>query len=644
MKPSSLILYIILMLAMASCNMMPDVERPTDLPSLAHREGMYVLSEGLFNLNNSSLAFYLPTFSVSDADYFRTQNKRGLGDTANDMERYGNKLYIAVNVSSQIEVLDLYTGKSLKRIPLFDAQGIARQPRQLAFHEDKAYVTTFDGAVLRIDTTTLAVDAEVCVGRNPDGLCIANGKLYVANSGGLDYPYYDKTVSVIDLTTFTETVKIEVAINPTLVACDTEGDVYVLSQGNQDDILPCLQKINSQTDELVATYPIPARTLYIHRDMAYLYVADKDTQHAAIQLFDCATDRIVSKQFVTDGTTIQTPYAIQANPETDDIYITDAYAYTTWGDVLCFTSDGRLKYRINAVGLNPKKIVFVQNMNAPDHEEQPDPTPQPMRANRVLEYMPAPGQFINTPTSAYEPSFTYADVLRQANERLCGTASTSSILSLGAWGGYITLGFEQAIQNVPDTHDFRVLGNAFGNSAEPGIVQVAVDANANGLPDDPWYEIHGSEHTNALTVPNYEVTYYRPANPTDSIRWTDNRGAQGHVAYKSGHTHTYYPEWITDDSYTLRGTLLPQNAHNEGTDTAERWVFDVFDWGYADNQGNNSPASHMKIEWAVDSQGAPAQLDSIHFVRIYTGIQQNVGWLGETSTEINTVEALHQYK
>ena len=61
--------------------------------------GIYVLSEGLFNLNNSTLAYHSFKSGKTNIDYFRSLNRRGLGDTANDMAIYGNKLYIVVNVS-----------------------------------------------------------------------------------------------------------------------------------------------------------------------------------------------------------------------------------------------------------------------------------------------------------------------------------------------------------------------------------------------------------------------------------------------------------------------------------------------------------------------------------------------------------------
>ena len=105
-------------------------------------------------------------------NYFRSLNRRGLGDTANDMAIYGEKLYIVVNVSSQIEVIDLQSGLSLKQIPMLTENGSSRQPRFITFHKDKAYVCSYDGTVARIDTTSLTIEGYAKVGRNPDGICV----------------------------------------------------------------------------------------------------------------------------------------------------------------------------------------------------------------------------------------------------------------------------------------------------------------------------------------------------------------------------------------------------------------------------------------------------------------------------------------
>lgn len=80
-------------------------------------------------------------------------------NTANDIALYGSKLYIVVNVSSTIEVIDFQTGISIKQIPMFTDNGSSRQPRHIAFYENKAYVCSFDGTVARIDTTSLQIES-----------------------------------------------------------------------------------------------------------------------------------------------------------------------------------------------------------------------------------------------------------------------------------------------------------------------------------------------------------------------------------------------------------------------------------------------------------------------------------------------------
>ena len=80
------------------------------------------------------------------------------------------------------------------------------------------------GAVYKVDTLTMKVVDKVTVGYQPDELAVVHGKLYVANSGGYRNPNYDRTVSVIDLKTFKEERKIDVAIN---LHVPTVGDVYL---------------------------------------------------------------------------------------------------------------------------------------------------------------------------------------------------------------------------------------------------------------------------------------------------------------------------------------------------------------------------------------------------------------------------------
>ena len=113
------------------------------------------------------------------------------------------------------------------------------------------------------------------------------------------------------------------------------------------------------------------------------------------------------------------------------------------------------------------------------------------------------------------------------------------------------------------------------------------------------------------------------------------------MAKNSFHLQSYYPQWVKEDELTFSGTLLPKNGVDlSGSGTY--YVLYSFEWGYADNHPNDfSDLNSFDIDWAVDSDGNPVKLPGADFIRVYTGLNQYCGWLGETSTEICRARDLH---
>ena len=173
------------------------------------------------------------------------------------------------------------------------------------------------------------------------------------------------------------------------------------------------------------------------------------------------------------------------------------------------------------------------------------------------------------------------------------------------------------------------------------------DENGNGLPDDTWYELAGSETGKAETIENYAVTYFRPSEPQQPVQWTDNLGNSGQIDYlKQYHRQEYYyPLWVEEDSYTLTGTCLKARNYDASTN-GTYWVNPHYDWGYADNfsptdrltNDDNASAevnaNHFKIANAIDAKGNHKQLEFIDFVKVQVGVNAKSGWLGEVSTEV----------
>ena len=240
----------------------------------------------------------------------------------------------------------------------------------------------------------------------------------------------------------------------------------------------------------------------------------------------------------------------------------------------------------------------------------------------LIDYLPAPGQKINTSIGTIEGAQTLE--------------GKKGMVTLGGWGGAVSYAFDHTVLNTEDSNDIMVYGNAMNGFAEPGVIWVMQDENANGIADDVWYEIKGSADDLEGTIKNYSVTYTKPDADTDDVPWTDSEGNSGVIATNTYNSQAYYPELVTEDSYTITGTLLPDSNIDMSNPS---WIkSNPFDSGYADNTPGGD---EIDIDSAVDSEGNTVNLTGIDFIKIQTGIQANMGWLGELSTEVTGVADLN---
>ena len=262
-----------------------------------------------------------------------------------------------------------------------------------------------------------------------------------------------------------------------------------------------------------------------------------------------------------------------------------------------------------------------------------------------------PGQFVNEPKAEFTGNeLTHEAAAEYAFDRLM----RKQYVSLGSWGGYIVVGFDHSIVNSDSDYDFSIQANAFnsgaGGSNEPGIVWVMQDVNGNGLPDDEWYELKGSETGKPETKQYYEVTYYKPSGPGQKVVWTDSDGKTDWVDFLGAYhwQDYYYPLWIKEDSYTLVGThIASRNSQDPSTGF---WTNANYEWGYADNWGSDVLAGDsydgsgqqngFKISNAIYPDGTPVNLKYIDFIKVQVGVLAKSGWLGEVSTEVFSFEDL----
>lgn len=196
--------------------------------------GAYVVNSGnMYNKIESSLTAIDYASSTATQKVFKAANGRSLGNTANDGIVYGNKIYLAVDQSNTIEVIDKKTKQSIKQIKTTDLLGKAEgaEPRHIIADGGKVYFTTYGGYVAAVDTINFVLADKYKVGSCPEGLVIGGSNLYVANS---NYGKGGGNISCIDLSSKkVETKNIEGVNNPTGIYY-ASGLLYVLDNQYYD--------------------------------------------------------------------------------------------------------------------------------------------------------------------------------------------------------------------------------------------------------------------------------------------------------------------------------------------------------------------------------------------------------------------------
>ncbi|WP_313138769.1 YncE family protein [Myroides sp.] len=377
MKLNKIIFLALALLTLVSCRkdemiFLSDSSQVSIPVSTNKFSGFYLLNEGNMGMNRASIDLFEYHNGTYTRDIFSERNPnitKELGDVGNDIKIYGTKAYATINVSNFIEVFDVETGKHIKQIHVPNC-------RYLAFKDGKAYVSSYAGKVeinpnaergfvAEIDTLSLEVTRRVTVGYQPEEMVIKGNKLYVANSGGYRVPNYDTTVSVIDIPSFTETKKIDVAINLHRMQIDKAGDIYVSSRGDYYSIEPNLYVIDSNTDQVKQKLDIPVSNMTMDDDKLYYYTTsykhNTGGNNVSYGILNTLTKKVITDNIITDGTEkqIQIPYGIAVNPETKEIFMTDAQDYIGTGFVYCFSPEGKLKWKTTG-GNIPAHIAFIK--------------------------------------------------------------------------------------------------------------------------------------------------------------------------------------------------------------------------------------------------------------------------------------------
>ena len=353
MKKIKLSFLAITLIAIAVSCKKTDVQTVT--PVTTDSAGIYILGEGNYGQNATTISSYIFADSSTVTDAFYNKNHFSLGSTGDDFIIYGGKMYIAMNSSGYVSVVNAYNMQFIDSISFIIAD-TNRAPENIIAYQNHVFVTCNTGAVAVIDTEGLAITKFIPVGNNPAQMAIYGTNLYVSNTGGYPTPPDDSTLSVINLNTLTEALpRIIVGLDPGYIASDNAGNLFVACIGNYGSVLPTLVEVSTSTNMVTQSSPVAAGVVRYYNNQ--LYITGGYLGAATVQILNPVNLNATPTSFVADGTVFADPNGLDIDPATGNVYVCDAIGSTS-GEIYGFNNSGKKTFSFAEPTAYPIKVVL----------------------------------------------------------------------------------------------------------------------------------------------------------------------------------------------------------------------------------------------------------------------------------------------
>lgn len=308
--------------------------------------GVYVINEGEFTNGNASISYYNGSGASSIKDVYQAVNNTTLGDVAQSIARVGDTLFIVVNNSSKIEVVNALTMEHIGTIPNLES------PRyMLPVSPTKAYVTDLiSNSIHILSTTSNGIIGEIPLTGSTEQLLMYDNFVYVTN---LSTSYLYK----IDPTTDQIVDSLLVGYGGNSICLDKNNKIWVLCGGNYSNITSELDKIDPVTFTLEMGLAFPAST-YLNR---MTINATKDQIYFLnINIYKMSIDDLSFPNAEFINASGRTFYGIGFNNSSNTLYVGDAVDYQQAGRVYMFAENGTDRGNFGT-GINPSNFLFLGN-------------------------------------------------------------------------------------------------------------------------------------------------------------------------------------------------------------------------------------------------------------------------------------------
>ncbi len=297
-------------------------------------DGIFVSNEGNFTKGNASASHINGNLSTITNDIFTAANGKSLGDVSQHMAVTDKYVFVVMNNSNTIEVVNKKTFKTVYTI----TQGIS-SPRFAAVKNNKLYVTSLKKAVVNVyNAETFAFIKEIELNHTAEQIVTTSDYIYAANG------FYSEGTAVEVIDPVSDTNTKDIAFSQAINGMASNGQsVFVLTANDTTTSIALVNGTNISSTKLLEQPT--ARNLVSDGDYIY-YTAGSgvykmnNSLSAANKLFDVANED---------------EYAIfyGFNVINGTIFASDSKGFTDNAKIMIFKQDGTLiKQFTGGIGTN----------------------------------------------------------------------------------------------------------------------------------------------------------------------------------------------------------------------------------------------------------------------------------------------------
>lgn len=351
MKQSKIALAIavITVAAFSSCKRdEPNPDQGTTIRTYTPGQGFFVLNEGGFNAGNSSISYYMLNGSEAGQTFnhlFAAANGVPLGDVAQSITMINNQLFVVVNNSSKIAVMNPANLQTVRTITgLYGPRNILQVNNTTAFISQM-----YSDQIAVFDLSTSTITGSLTLGVTSEAMALVNGKVYVTSQES------DKLYVIDPAQSYAIDSSAVIAPGGNSMLTDANGKLWILAYGYWATSAPGgLYRVDPATNVVEAAMPFTTFDFPTHLGANpagdSLYFLNFDVFRMAI------TDATLPASGYISGVG-HAFYTIGLLPNSSNVFVGDAVDYVQSGLIFRYDAAGT-QVDVDTVGVNPNNFLL----------------------------------------------------------------------------------------------------------------------------------------------------------------------------------------------------------------------------------------------------------------------------------------------